>query len=193
MAEKKSSTGTTNGSAKGLSGLSRENGGTANGVNIRRATKDDLSAINEIYNYYVGNSTATFAEEPESEADRLAWFKKHEKSKHAILVLEEKGAVVGWASLSPYHTRSAYSKSVELSIYLDHRKLGLGLGDLLFQEIVKVAQESGYHALLGLVCSENIGSLELMKKHGFEQVGRLKEVGQKFERWLDVTLVEKII
>lgn len=166
---------------------------TVNGAVIRAAVETDLTAINAIYNHYVTNSTATFAEHHESEASRLEWFRKHEASKHPILVLETDGVVIGWASLSAYHTRCAYDRTVEVSIYFNNQKLGAGYGSLLFDAILEAAQERKYHVVLGLVCSENTGSLKLMNRFGFEEVGRLKEVGFKFNRWLDVTLVEKIL
>jgi L-amino acid N-acyltransferase YncA len=173
--------------------LTSKLGDTADGAQIRVAMQSDLSSINAIYNHYVHNSTATFAEEDETEAARLTWFQKHEESKHPILVLEKDGTVIGWASLSAYHTRRAYGNTVEVSIYFDHQKLGAGHGSKLFEAIIEAAKNRGYHAVLGLVCSENTGSLKLMSRYGFSEVGRLKEVGFKFGRWLDVTLVEKIL
>ncbi|MDR3614320.1 MAG: GNAT family N-acetyltransferase [Candidatus Obscuribacterales bacterium] len=166
---------------------------TISGALIREALQSDLSSINAIYNHYVHNSTATFAEDDETEAARLTWFQKHEQSQHPILVLENEGAVIGWASLSAYHSRCAYANTVEVSIYFDNQKLGAGYGSKLFEAIIEAARDRGYHAVLGLVCSENIGSLKLMSRYGFAEVGRLKEVGFKFGRWLDVTIVEKIL
>ena len=176
-----------------MSASSSKSSDTTDGVVIRPALRSDLSVINSIYNHYVINSTATFAEENETEAARLDWFEKHEASKHPILVLEKNGVVIGWASLSAYHTRRAYSRTVEVSIYFDNQSLGTGHGSTLFEAILDAAREHGYHAVLGLVCSENTGSLKLMSRYGFVEVGRLREVGFKFDRWLDVTLVEKIL
>jgi L-amino acid N-acyltransferase YncA len=172
---------------------SLKNSDTANGALIRAALQADLPFINSIYNHYVHNSTATFAEEDETEAARLTWFEKHQQSQHPILVLEKDSTVIGWASLSAYHTRCAYSNTVEVSIYFDHQRLGAGHGSKLFEAIMEAARSRGYHAVLGLVCSENTGSLKLMSRYGFAEVGRLREVGFKFGRWLDVTLVEKIL
>jgi phosphinothricin acetyltransferase len=176
-----------------MNDFSSKNNDTAGGAVIREALLSDLSSINSVYNHYVYNSTATFAEEDETEEDRLIWFQKHQQSQHPILVLEKEGAVIGWASLSAYHSRCAYANTVEVSIYFDHQKLGAGYGSQLFEAIMEAARSRSYHAVLGLVCSENVGSLKLMSRYGFLEVGRLKEVGLKFGRWLDVTIVEKIL
>jgi phosphinothricin acetyltransferase len=93
-----------------------------NRVTIRPASLADLPQINRIYNHYVDKSSATFALAPESEENRLAWFKSHEQSGHPILSLVEDEAVIGWASLSAYNTRCGYAGTVELSIYLTKKR-----------------------------------------------------------------------
>ena len=87
---------------------------------IRPATRADLPAINDIYNHYVVHSTCTYQETPEPIEGREAWFERHGAT-HPITIAEMDGAIVGWASLSPYHARSAYRFTVENSVYVDHR------------------------------------------------------------------------
>src|SRR5579863_1206953 len=94
---------------------------------IRPATEADLVAINDIYNHYVLHSTCTYQEEPETLESRRAWF-KHHGEKHPVIVTEADGHVVGWASLSAYHARSAYRHTVENSIYIHHQHHRRGIG-----------------------------------------------------------------
>src|SRR3954467_2336811 len=104
-------------------------------VNIRRALEADLPAIRAIYNYYVATSSCTFQIEPETEADRLTWFRARTE-RHPVTVAESAGEVIGWGSLSPWMKREAYSRTVEASVYVhaDHHRRGIGrniLADLL--------------------------------------------------------------
>jgi phosphinothricin acetyltransferase len=69
----------------------------------------------------------------------------------------------------------------------------MGHGERLFGALMKSAENGGYHAVLSIACSENIASIKLAERHGFKKVGEMKEVGRKFERWLDVTFMEKIL
>lgn len=166
---------------------------TALSVSIRPAAESDIKSISDIYNYFVTRSTATFADTEETIEDRKVWFANHVANKLPVLVAELDGKVVGWASLSFYHQRSAYRQSVELSFYIHHEFLGRGIGRQLTEKLIPCARENGYHCILSLVCSENDASIALLKKFEFEAVGDLKEVGRKFDRWLDVTILQKML
>src|SRR5438876_4735756 len=100
---------------------------------LRLATAADLSAINDIYNFYVHRSTCTYQLEPESLEGRQAWFKAHPPEKYPVTVAEVSGEVVGWGSLSRFRDRAAYDGSVEASVYIhqDHHRRGLGRALLL--------------------------------------------------------------
>ena len=162
-------------------------------LQIRPACLSDCQAISSLYNYYVETSTATFALEPESLAERQAWFKQHDDNNLPILVAELDNQVVAFASLSFYHQRCAYRQTVEASIYVDHLFLSRGYGRLLMKELMDAAENAGFHAVLGLICSENTASIKLMLDFGFFEAGCLKQVGKKYDRWLDVAILEKIL
>ncbi|CAN5183694.1 GNAT family N-acetyltransferase [soil metagenome] len=162
-------------------------------VSIRPAEAQDIPVIREIYNYFVTRSTATFADQEETLDQRKAWFDNHVSNNLPVLVAQSDGRVIGWASLSFYHQRSAYRQSVELSFYIDHEYLSRGIGKQLTERLIHSARENGYHCILSLVCSENDASIALLNKFGFETVGDLKEVGRKFERWLNVTILQKML
>src|SRR5580693_8200181 len=101
-----------------------------NSAMIGLAAEADLAAINDIYNHYVLHSTCTYQEEPEPIERRRDWF-AHHGVPHPIIVAEAEGEVVGWGSLSAFHARSAYRRTVEDSIYVHHEQQRRGIGSLL--------------------------------------------------------------
>jgi len=166
---------------------------TSTDVVVRRAGQSDLPAIRRIYNHYVASSTATFDTDQQTEEQRSQWWNDHIANGLPVLVAEHDGAVVGWGSWSFYHTRCAYRQTVEPSLYIANDHLGERLGRRLMEGLMASAKEQGYHSAVVLVCSENTASLRLLGEFDFQVVGTLKEVGRKFDRWLDVTIVQKIL
>jgi phosphinothricin acetyltransferase len=161
-------------------------------VKLRPATRADLPAINAIYNHYVLHSTATYQTMPSTESERETWFAAHGE-KHPVIVAELDGAVIGWGSLSRFHARQAYENTVEDSIYIHHERLGRGLGTVLLKELLRLAQEIGHHTVLGGIDAAQAPSIALHEKFGFVRVSRLKEVGFKQGRWLDVVWMQKML
>lgn len=166
---------------------------TGSALSIRHASESDAEAIRSIYNHYVLNSVFTFDTSEQSLECRLDWLKQHLGEQLPVLVAEVEGEVVGWASLSYYHSRCAYRTTVEFSAYLRPEHHGKGIGKALVQELLALAEAKGYHVIVGLICSENQVSIRMAESLGFEKVGELREVGRKFDRWLNVTFVEKIL
>jgi phosphinothricin acetyltransferase len=158
-------------------------------LRIRVAEARDLDAINAIYNHCVERSTCTFQVEPVSAAERASWFAEHGEA-HPVTVAEREGEVVGWGALSPHKGRCAYRHTVEPSVYVHQDLLGQGIGRALLGDLIARARAVGHHTMVGGVCSENAASLALCREFGFLEVGHLREVGRKFERWLDVVLVQ---
>jgi phosphinothricin acetyltransferase len=159
---------------------------------IRLATDADLVAINDIYNYYVFHSTCTYQEEPEPIESRRAWFAKHGE-RHPVTVAELDRRVVGWGSLSPYHARSAYRFSVENSVYIHHEFHRRGIGAILLKDLIDRARALDHRAIIAAIDAEQRPSIAIHAKFGFEHVGRLKQVGFKFGRWLDVVYMELLL
>lgn len=162
------------------------------GPTIRLATTADLTAINEIYNHYVLHSTCTYQEEPTTAAEREVWFLSH-GPQHPITVAELNGAIVGWSSLSPFHTRSAYRRTVENSVYVRHDHQRQGIGMALLADSVDRARALGHHTIIALIDREQAASINIHQRIGFEQVAHLKEVGFKLGRWLDVVYLQKLL
>ena len=161
-------------------------------VNIRPATPADLPAINAIYNHFVLNSTCTYQEVPSTSDERAAWFAAHGPN-HAVIVAERDGEVVGWGSLSKFHPRSAYGKTVENSVYVRHDLHRQGIGGVLLAELLERAKSSGHHTVLALIDTAQRGSIALHEKLGFTEVARLREVGFKFGQWLDVVYLQRMV
>lgn len=163
-------------------------------MQIRPATRADLSAILGIYNDAVLTTTASYDYEPRSLEHRQAWFDLHTEQKLPIFVAEDgDGMVVGWSSLSRYHDRKGYQFTVENSVYVATAHRGRGLGKLLLQPLVESAQTLGLRAIIAAIDAENQPSLRLHARFGFEKVGHFKQVGFKFGRWLDVVYLERLV
>src|SRR5436190_8472546 len=129
-------------------------------LSIRLAVEADLRSINDIYNYYVLNSTCTYQIEPETEEARRTWFAAHGE-RHPVVVAEWEGEVVGWGSLSKFRERAAYDQSVEASVYVRHDQLGRSIGRVLLVDLVERAKKLGYHTMLGGASSDQAASLKL--------------------------------
>jgi L-amino acid N-acyltransferase len=163
-------------------------------ITIRRAKRSDIAGILEIYNDAVLTTTATYDYEPRSFDYRLSWFEDHERTGHPIFVAEdETGRIVGWSALNRYHDRMGYRFTVENSVYVaaDHR--GQGLGKLLLKPLIDTALHNGYRAIIAVIDAQNLASVKLHERFGFEVVGHFKKVGYKFDRWLDVIYMELLL
>ena len=159
---------------------------------IRPAKDSDLVAINDIYNHYVLHSTCTYQEEPESIEDRHRWFARHGES-HPIIVAEADGRIVGWGSLSAYHARSAYRRTVENSVYVHHEFQRRGIGSVLLKELIACARNLRHHVIIAAIDAEQPASVALHDRFGFQKVGHMKHLGFKFNRWLDVIYMELLL
>ena len=161
-------------------------------VTIRLATPIDLPAINAIYNYYVTRSTCTYQEEPSTALEREAWFAEH-GSAHPVTVATVEDEVVGWASLGSFRARAAYRTTVENAVYVRHDLHGRGIGSALLADSIERAQALGHHSIVAVIDASQPASVALHCKFEFGQVGRLPEIARKFERWLDVIYLQKIL
>jgi len=158
-------------------------------MNLRDATEADLPAINDIYNHYVPISTCTYQMAPETEEGRRAWFTGR-KPQHPVVVAELDGTVVAWGSLSPFHKREAYAGTVENSVYVSHLHQRCGLGRLIMEELIYRARASAIHTIVAAISADQEGSIALHDRLGFIETGRLREVGRKFDRLLDVVYMQ---
>jgi phosphinothricin acetyltransferase len=161
-------------------------------MQLRLASLDDAEAIRQIYNVEVTSSTATFDLVPRSLEDQRAW-QDARSGAHAVLVAEDHGQVVGFASLSKWRDRPAYSTTVEDSVYVHRDHHGQGVGKALLGELIVTATNHGFHACMARIVGGHDASIALHRSCGFEVVGTEREVGRKFGKWLDVVLMERML
>ncbi len=158
---------------------------------IRKANLTDLEAITEIYNDAILNTVATFDTQSKTMKEQREWFNSHD-SKHPIMVIEKETDIIGWASLSEWSDRCAYSLAAEISIYIKKEYRGKGFGKRLLEAILQEGRKVGLHTVIARIVEGNKTSVHLFESFGFNHIGILKEVGRKFNKLLDVHLMQKI-
>ncbi len=159
----------------------------------RLAERRDAEALRDIYNVEVLESTVTFDLVPRSLAEQVAWIEEHSGGHPAIVAVSDDGDVAGFASLSPYRPRPAYAPTVEDSVYVHRDRRGEGVGRLLLGDLVELARSHGFHSAIGRIVGGHEASIALHRAAGFEEVGRERQVGRKFGRWLDVVLMQRML
>lgn len=163
-------------------------------MTIRTAAERDLPALTEIYNYEVVNGTATFDIHPKTVKERAEWFSEHNKDNHPLLAAEEDGEVVGYASLSAYRPKEAYSSTVELSVYVAPTARGKGAATALLAEILQTAKnDPRTHTVISVITAGNDISVRLHRRFGFSYCGTLREVGVKFGEYRDTVLYSLMV
>lgn len=159
---------------------------------IRDAVVDDAHAICRIYNPYVENTVVTFETDPVT-TDQMSARISHTTRTLPWLVLEQEGIVAGYAYAATWKERRSYRFTVETSIYLDDSVKGRGLGRMLYQALFSRLRALSVHAVVGAITLPNPASIALHERLGFERVAHFREVGWKFDRWIDVGYWEKIL
>lgn len=162
-------------------------------MQVRPAELADAEAIAAIYNVEVLESTATFDLTPRTLEQQRTW-QIDRSGAHAVLVaLDEEGELAGFASLSPFRARPAYSTTVESSVYVSRRHRRKGVARLLMIDLIATAQSHGFHSIIARIADSQEGSLSLHAEMGFELIGVEREVGRKFGRWLDVSVMQVLL
>ena len=157
---------------------------------IRQAVDADLDAILAIHNDAILNSTALWTEEVVDRAEREEWLTSRISVGNAVLVAIESGDVAGFAAYAPWRWKSGYRNTVEDSLYISEAYQGRGYGRALLVALIEHARGAGHHVMLADIESGNAASIALHESLGFVEAGRLREIGQKFGRWLDLTILQ---
>jgi L-amino acid N-acyltransferase YncA len=152
---------------------------------IRAASVQDSAAIGGIYNHYIANSIITFEESPVS-AEKMAGRIAEVIASLPWLVFESEGALLGYAYASPWKSRCAYRFAAESTVYLAESATGRGIGSRLYEALLADLRGRSLHSVIGGVALPNAASVALHEKFGFEKVAHFKQVGWKFNRWIDV-------
>jgi L-amino acid N-acyltransferase len=162
-------------------------------VVIRDARELDLAAMLAIYNDAVLTTTAVYDYQARSSEQQMAWFTAKQEQSLPVLVAEDDGAVVGFASYGSFRPWPAYLHSVENSLYVTPERRGCGIGSALPPALIQRAAERGLHTMIAGIDATNEASLRLHAKFGFERVAQFREVGWKFERWLDLAFLQLML
>jgi len=160
-------------------------------LNIRQATLADLGQITEIYNDAIQKTTATFDTELKTLEEQESWFAEHDAS-HPVLIAEQDDLIVAWASLSQWSDRCAYSATAEISLYVKEEYRAKGIAKELMKAIIQEGKTAGLHTVIARIAGSNKISADLCKSFGFQYIGTMREVGKKFDKLLDVHLMQLI-
>ena len=153
---------------------------------IRPAQTMTAAKIAEIYNTYVANTWISFEMEPVSAAEILKRMSDSASRSLPWLVLEIEGEVIGYACATRWRERAAYRHAVETTVYLANSHTGRGFGRLIYAALISELAAAGFHSAVGGIALPNEASVRLHESLGFKKVAHLREVGWKFERWIDV-------
>ena len=155
---------------------------------LRAATQEDLKAIMGLYNWAVNQTFATIDSEPLDAEEARAWWEMHGKRSKLLVSVDDTG-VIGWARLLPWKQRGF--DVVECLVYVDPVHHGQGIGTALLNELTREARGLGYRTIVASIAKDNRAGLALYSRQGFEIVGTIRNAAHKFDRWMDITLVQK--
>ncbi|HWO75563.1 MAG TPA: arsinothricin resistance N-acetyltransferase ArsN1 family A [Bacillus sp. (in: firmicutes)] len=161
-------------------------------MSIRKAMKEDLLRILEIYNQGIEDRIATLEVEQKDIEYMQAWYENHQ-NRHVVLVAEMDGIVVGWASINPYNSRCAYNGVGDISVYIHRDFRGKGIGQELLKEIEKEALSKEFYKLVLFTFPFNALGQGLYKKLGYREVGIFQNQGILDGKFVDVMAMEKLL
>ena len=153
---------------------------------IRAAYPEDARQIAEIYNYYITRTTITFEEEQVSASDIRQRIRKSQAASLPWLVAEIDDNIIGYSYAAKWKERTAYRRSVEVTVYLDQIHIRQGMGTQLYDQLLLELKTMGVHSALAGIALPNDASIRLHEKMGFTKAAHFTEVGFKFNRWIDV-------
>jgi phosphinothricin acetyltransferase len=161
-------------------------------VEFANLTETDLEFVKEIYDYYIENSTATYYIEKIS-TDELKEFipVQHKRYKSFLIKVDDERC--GFCYISQYKKRQAYDRTAELSLYLMPEYTGRGIGKVVLAYLEKTARDTGISVLIGIISADNENSVKLFEKNGYDKCAHYKQIGEKFNKILDVVSYQKII
>lgn len=160
---------------------------------LRSATPADAADITAIYNHYVLHTIVTFEEEPITAREMAKRIAEVLAAGRPWFVWAEHGKVLGYSYASGWKSRCSFRFSLETTVYLDPTATRRGLGTQLYSALIEALRAQKYHALIGGVSLPNPGSVALHEKLGFKKIGHFKEVGWKFDQWIDVGYWELVL
>ena len=162
-------------------------------INIRPAILSDLPQMLDIYNDIILNTTAVYHYEPHTLEMRLEWFESRREQGFPIFVAEENDVILGFSSFGSFRPWPAYKYTVENSVYIATEHRGKGISKLLMPPLINTAKQMNMHTMIAVIDAGNDVSIKLHTQFGFMDAGLFKEVGYKFDRWLDLRMMQLIL
>ncbi|MGZ4452810.1 MAG: N-acetyltransferase family protein [Nocardioides sp.] len=155
---------------------------------IRLAVAEDVEAVRAIRNAAIRDTTALWTGVELTPEAAQEWLQEH-LERDAMLVAEIDGVVVGYAGYGTWRVKEGYRYTVDDSIYLSPQAQGRGIGRALLEQLIVLARDAGKRVMIADIEAGNTGSIVLHERLGFEKVGTIRQVGTKFDRWLDLTIL----
>lgn len=159
-------------------------------ISLRIAKEDDMASVLEIVNYEIQNTTAIWDYETRTIEQQLAIIREKEEKNFPFIVALKDDKIVGFGTYGFFRHKIGYRFTVEHSVYVHKDFHGNGIGSLLLKELIEIARNQKLHTMIGVIDSENRGSIVFHQKLGFEIVGNIKQTGYKFDRWLDSVFMQ---
>jgi L-amino acid N-acyltransferase YncA len=165
-------------------------------VHVRDAVDGDMPVLRDLYNALIPTTTVAWTEAPETLRERLAWFRRLQRDGYPVLVADVDGHVVGFAAYASFRGEGkwpGYRYTVEHTIHVHEDYWSQGLGRALLEALIERARTLGVHVMVAAVDGANTESIAFHERIGFTAVGHMPEVGRKFDRWLDLVLMQRIL
>ena len=162
-------------------------------INIRPAQLSDVAHILPIVNHAILHTTAIYDYAPRTLTDMEQWFATKQQANFPVFVAIQNDVVIGYASYDHFNVKEGYKYCVEHSVYVADGHSGKGIGKLLLATLIEHAKQQRLHTMIGLIDADNKNSIAFHEKFGFTKTGILKQVGYKFNRWLDVQYMQLIL
>lgn len=160
---------------------------------IRPATENDITAILDIVNYNILNTTSIYDYDVKTLPEMQQWFADKQSAGCPVFVAEIDSTVAGYATYGTFRTKEGYKFTVEHSVYVHHEHHGKGIGGKLLEQLIFAAKEQGIHMMVGCIDAGNKGSIAFHKRYGFTDGGLLREAAFKFGTWLDLQFMQLIL
>ena len=160
---------------------------------IRFACLDDIQEITEIYNQGIEERIATLEADTKTVEQMITLFKARSNRHRVIVAVNPEGVIKGWASLNVFNARECYRGVADLSIYICRTARGKGLGKILLLELIRVAKQVGFHKMVLSTMAHNYIGHKLYASVGFTKVGTYMNQGMLDGKWIDVTIMEKLL
>lgn len=158
---------------------------------IADLVEDDLPGLLAIYNDVIATTTAVYSDAPATLAERRDWWQGRARQGYPVLVARDDSGVTGFASFGDFRAWPGYRHTVEHSVHVRADRRGRGIGTALVRALLPRAAALGKHVIVAGIDADNHGSIRLHERLGFERCAHLREVGRKFDRWLDLVFLQR--